>query len=224
MATEDFLEVDNPISGQSYTCLSFISPETVIREKNLQYLHKFLKTVAKNYDLDRDTIVEKYTDFLYVNEETLEAEYNQDNDFKTSVRGVKVRGVYSSLKEAQFRAGKLQKLDPNFNVYVGQVGYWLPWDPRPDKIEGQEYAEGELNELVKKYQENQDNKDLHFRENINYVKEQESLKQKAKETNQAVTNVTEVKNTDVSASLDDVDPWLKRKEQDTETQVNAASS
>ena len=224
MATEDFLEVDNPISGQSYTCLSFISPETVIREKNLQYLHKFLKTVAKNYDLDRDTIVEKYTDFLYVNEETLEAEYNQDNDFKTSVRGVKVRGVYSSLKEAQFRAGKLQKLDPNFNVYVGQVGYWLPWDPRPDKIEGQEYAEGELNELVKKYQENQDNKDLHFRENINYVKEQESHKQKAKETNQAVTNVTEVKNTDVSASLDDVDPWLKRKEQDTETQVNAASS
>ena len=113
MATEDFLEVDNPISGQSYTCLSFISPETVIREKNLQYLHKFLKTVAKNYDLDRDTIVEKYTDFLYVNEETLEAEYNQDNDFKTSVRGVKVRGVYSSLKEAQFRAGKLQKLDKN---------------------------------------------------------------------------------------------------------------
>ena len=137
MATTDFLEVDNPIGGQSYTCLSFISPETVIKEKNLQFMNKFLKTIAKNYDLDTDTIVEKYKDFLYINEDKLEEEYNHDNDFRTSVRGVKVRGVYSSLKEAQFRATKLQKLDPNFNVYVGQVGYWLPWDPRPDKIEGQ---------------------------------------------------------------------------------------
>lgn len=218
METTDFLEVDTPIGGQSYTCLSFVSPETVIKEKNLQFVHKFLKTIAKNYDLDGNTIVEKYKDFLYVNEEKLEEEYNHANDFKTSVRGVKVRGVYSSLKEAQFRAAKLQKTDPNFNVYVGQVGYWLPWDPRPDKIAGQEYAEGELNELVKKYQENQENKDLHFRENINYVKEQESLKQKERSSE----NVTEeVVATVDSNSLEAVDPWLKRKEEESNRQVNS---
>uniref|UniRef100_A0A6C0B3G4 Uncharacterized protein n=1 Tax=viral metagenome TaxID=1070528 RepID=A0A6C0B3G4_9ZZZZ len=222
MENADFLEVDAPIGGQTYTCLSFISPETVIREKNVQYLHKFLKTVAKNYDLDRDTIVEKYKDFLYINEDKLEEEYNQENDFATSVRGVKVRGVYSSLKEAQFRAKKLQSLDPNFNVYVGQVGYWLPWDPRPDKIAGQEYAEGELNELVKKYQENQDNKDLHFRENIEYVKDQEAKK---KTKSQSVVEDTVEKTTsDDSSALNDMDPWLKRKtEEASESQVNASS-
>ena len=223
MATTDFLEVDNPIGGQSYTCLSFISPETVIKEKNLQFMNKFLKTIAKNYDLDTDTIVEKYKDFLYINEDKLEEEYNHDNDFRTSVRGVKVRGVYSSLKEAQFRATKLQKLDPNFNVYVGQVGYWLPWDPRPDKIEGQEYAEGELNELVKKYQENQDNKDLHFRENIDYVKEQEAQKQEAhkKAIEQATEEVAKLESTDDPHSFGSVDPWLQRKQEESEGQVNS---
>ena len=222
MTSTDYLEVDTPIPGQSYSCLSFVSPENVIKDKNLQYIHKFLKTIAKNYDLDRDTIVEKYKDFLYINEEKLEEEYNQENDFKTSVRGVKIRGVYSTLQEAQFRAGKLQKLDPNFNVYVGQVGYWLPWDPRPDKISGQEYAEGELNELVKKYQENQENKDLHFRENINYVKEQESLKQKEKNAEQSIENVTEVDTNSDTGSLTSVDPWLKRKTEESENQVNSS--
>lgn len=204
MASEDFLEVDNSIPGQSYTCISFVSPEEVIKKKNLQFVNKFLKTIAPKYDLDAETIEEKYKDFLYLNEEKLQEEFNQENDFRTSVRGVKIRGVYSSLKEAQHRAGKLQKLDPTFNVYIGQVGYWLPWDPRPDKIDTQEYAEGELNELVKKYKENQDNKDIHFRENIDYIKKQAAAtREKKKEEN--VRNKVD--------KLLDVDPWLKQKEE-----------
>jgi hypothetical protein len=41
---------------------------------------------------------------------------------------LKVRGVYDTLREAQVRAKVLQRRDPNFNVFLGQVGYWLPWD------------------------------------------------------------------------------------------------
>ncbi len=207
MATEDFLEVDNPIGGQNYCCLSFVSPEDVIREKNIQFVHKFLKTIAKNYDLDSDSIVEKYKDFLYINEDKLEEEYNSENDFQTSVRGVKVRGTYSTLKEAQTKATRLQKQDPNFSVYIGQVGYWLPWNPRADKIEGQEYAEGELNELVKKYRENQENKDLHFRENIDYVKEQQ-----AKLNEQHKKNNTNKLNNDLMSGED---TWLQRKKEES---------
>ena len=221
---EDFLEVDTPIGGQNYACLSFISPEKILKEKNLQFVHKFLKTIAKNYDLDSNTIVEKYKDFLYVNETQLQEEFNQENDFQTSVRGVKVRGVYSTLKEAQMKAKKLQNADPNFNVYLGQVGYWLPWDPRPDKIEGQEYAESELNNLVKKYRENQDNKDQHFRENIEYVKQQEAEKKKLFLEQKAEANVSEVSN--LTDGLGEVDPWMRRKLDavgDGESVVNAAN-
>ena len=37
------------------------------------------------------------------------------------------------------RAKKLQSLDSDFHVFVGQVGYWLPWDPCADKIEDEQY-------------------------------------------------------------------------------------
>ena len=146
---EDFLEVDQSIPGQNYVCLSFVSPENILNNKEIFYANKFLKTIAKNYDLDENTIEEKFKDFKYVNQDVLEKEFYEKNDFTTTVRGIKVRGVYDTLREAQVRAKVLQRRDPNFNVFLGQVGYWLPWDPDPHKIDNQEYAEQELNELVK---------------------------------------------------------------------------
>lgn len=53
---EDYLEVDDPIPGQNYVCMSFVSPEEVIADRNLFMVNAFLKTVAKNYDLDEKTI------------------------------------------------------------------------------------------------------------------------------------------------------------------------
>merc|ERR1711916_29764 len=181
---EDFLEVDQNIPGQNYVCLSFVSPENILNNKEIFYANKFLKTIAKNYDLDENTIEEKFKDFKYVNQDVLEKEFYEKNDFRTTVRGIKVRGVYDTLREAQVRAKVLQRRDPNFNVFLGQVGYWLPWDPNPHKIDNQEYAEQELNELVKSYRENQEKKDMHFQENIDYVKEQAAKKNaKQKEEN-----------------------------------------
>lgn len=239
-ATEDFLEVDVPIPGQSYVCLSFISPEKVLKDKNLKFLQSFLKDTASNYDLSLEDLTKKYTDFLYANQAQLEQEFHEEQDFKTSVRGIKVRGVYQNLKEAQFRASALQKRDPNFNVYVGQVGYWLPWDPEPDNVEDQEYAEPQLNNLVKKYKENQSAKDAHFRENIDYIKEQQAKKVEevnAKKEKIALDNVKVTEELNVNVQSDHVeettptpqennvdsssfvsdDPWMQRK---TEEQVN----
>ena len=33
------------------------------------------------------------------------------------------------------RAKMLRKMDPNHNVFVGQVGFWLPWDPDPFDVQ-----------------------------------------------------------------------------------------
>ena len=214
---EDFLENDNEIPGQKFCCLSFISPENVLEQKQVFYIHKFLETLAKNYDLDRNKIQEKYKDFLYINEEKLQSEFNEQNDFKTSVRGVKVRGSYDSLKEAEVRAKVLQRKDRNHNVFVGQVGFWLPWDPSSHRVENQEYMESELNTLVKKYKENQEKKDIHFQENIDYVKEQEAKKNKENEETRKLENSEENNDvTVVESSLEEMDPWLKNKEQNKE--------
>lgn len=229
---EDFLDSDTQIPGQTYTLLSFVSPEKILRSKELWMQQKFLETFIKNYDLKYKDFESKYKDFLYINSEKLEEQFHTENDFKTTVRGVKVRGTYANMKEAQFRAKKLQKLDPNFNVFIGQVGFWLPWDPDTLQIDDQEYAEGELNNLVKKYRENKDATDTHFSENVQYAKDQaQAATQKSVEAaasdSTAITDVEDVEEivneglpvsetaqavpqTELS-SLEAVDPWLARK-------------
>uniref|UniRef100_A0A6C0LXD7 Uncharacterized protein n=1 Tax=viral metagenome TaxID=1070528 RepID=A0A6C0LXD7_9ZZZZ len=230
---EDFLESDDQIRGQNYVCLSFVSPENVLKNKNVFFVHEFMKKMAEKYDLSSEDIEDKYKDFLYSNGEQLEDMFHKENDFKTSVRGLKVRGVYDSLKEAQVRAKVLQRKDKNFNVFVGQVGFWLPWDPHPHKVDNQEYFESELNNLVKKYKENQEDKEQHFRENIDYVKgqaEEKAKKQKLEqkleqgslvnnlEENSLEKNNLEENNLsdDVKKSLESSDPWLSAKERNSE--------
>lgn len=225
MSEEDFLESDPQIRGQNYCCLSFVSPEEVLNNKNVFFVHKFLKTIAKNYDLDEESIENKYKDFMYINQEKLESEFYEKNEFKTTVRGIKVRGSYDTLQEAQAKAKKLQQNDKNFNVYIGQVGFWLPWDPNPHNIDSQEYAESELNTLVKKYRENQEKKDQHFQENIEYAREQAEKQKKEttennsekdgdegeKVVNDDASKETPVNTESIEESLAEEDPWLKRK-------------
>ena len=117
-----------------------------------QMLNKTLKFEHKN-------IEQLYEDWKYSKNDDLETQFFELNDYKTSMRALKVRGVYDSQKEASVRAQILRKRDPSFNVFVGQIGYWLPWDPECESVPEQEYQEGQLNELVKKYKENLNNRD-----------------------------------------------------------------
>ena len=44
-ATEyvDLLDEDKPIAGQKFTCVSFISPEKVLKDKKMFFFEQFLK-------------------------------------------------------------------------------------------------------------------------------------------------------------------------------------
>jgi len=72
------------------------------------------------------------------------------------VRSVKVRGCYSTEEEAKNRCEELQRFDGLHNVYVAPVGKWLPWCDDPEKASDFEYAETELNKLMKAYKKNQE--------------------------------------------------------------------
>jgi hypothetical protein len=177
----DYLDEDKPIRGQNYVCLSFVSPEDVIRNKEIYYLEHYLSKFSKDVvDLFENLIlkfpeseeiiknvrenhehlfkgVELESDFKFFKQqssEKLEKEYLEMNDFQTSIRGIKVRGVFESLKEAQTRAELLRRLGDKFDIFVGQVGVWCPWSPNADDIQEQEYAETQLNTLVKNYRDN----------------------------------------------------------------------
>lgn len=111
------------------------------------------------------TIKESYDDFLYKEGKKLEDEFFAKNNFQTTVRGLKIRGTYGTQEEAVARSKKLQRNDPIHNIFVGEVGKWLPWDPDPKDIAEQEYAEEQLNKLMKGYKENEEAREKFYQEN-----------------------------------------------------------
>lgn len=171
---EDFLEVDAVIPGQNYVCISMVSPEDVIKRKETYLVKNIIRNVKFEESETSEKIDEKIENYLCLNKDKIEKEYHEHVDFKTSVRGIKVRGVYDSLKEAQHRAKLVQKLDRNHNIFIGQVGYWLPIDGDPNTVENSEYLESELNELMKNYKDNSEKRDQFYAEQVNRYKESKS--------------------------------------------------
>ena len=180
----DLLEEDKAISGQKFVCVSFVSPETVLKQRNLFMFEEFLKGydfsksmekfsqflnfLSYKYNLNFETLMsdmqefvksekedlkttdiyDSYKTFLDNNENELDDQFNKQNNFQTSVRGLNVRGSYSTQEEAELRCKLLREVDPNHNVYVGPVGVWMPWEPEAYKTGRVEYLENELNQLM----------------------------------------------------------------------------
>lgn len=187
----DLLDVDKPIAGQSFGCFSFISPETILKQremfffeeflkqwemnKSMEKFHQFLNFISFKYKLqfeevikdfevfvkeERETIVnssieDDYKTFLDKQEDDLEKKFNLKHNFQTSVRGFKARGNFSSQEEAELRAKLLRESDPHFDVFVGPIGTWLPWEPEAYKTGRVEYMEEELNQLAQEKKKNE---------------------------------------------------------------------
>jgi hypothetical protein len=146
------------LSGAATACRkSTLSIESYVTE-----FQKFVKAHLK--ELTASNMKEEYDDFLYKHSAKLEDDFYAKNNFQTTMRGLKIRGSYGQKEEAEARAKKLQKMDPDHNIYVGQVGKWLPWDPSPSAIPDQEYAEDQLNTLMKKYKENEEAREQFHKE------------------------------------------------------------
>jgi hypothetical protein len=116
-------------------------------------------------ELKQTTIKEAYDDFVYAHGKKIEEQFHAKNEFQTSIRGVKLRGNYATQEEATARAKKLQRQDPVHNIFVAQVGKWLAWDPNPHDVSEHEYAEDQLNDLMKSYKENEEARDQFYAKN-----------------------------------------------------------
>jgi len=110
-------------------------------------------------NIRKTTIKEAYDDFMFKNQTKLEEAFFAKNEFRTSIRGLKVRGVTGTHGEAVAMSKKLQRNDTIHNIFLGEVGKWLPWDPKPHQVQDQEYAEDQLNTLMKRYKDNEDARD-----------------------------------------------------------------
>jgi hypothetical protein len=209
----DLLEEDKPIAGQKFVCVSFISPEKVLKQKDIYFFEQFLKkwefnkVMEKNvqflnflsykYNIDFESITNDFKDFvkeegekiadsgieddyktfLDNNEEDLEKKFLQTHNFQTCVRGVKIRGSYPSMEEAEIRCKMLREADPAHDIFVCPVGLWAPMDPEAYKTGRVEYMEEELNQLMHKKKENESSAKHAFDQRV------KESKQKAMEEN-----------------------------------------
>jgi len=143
--------------------------------KSMEKFHQFLNFISYKYKLtfedvikdfegfvkeERDNIIgssieDDYKTFLDKEEDDLEKKFNIKYNFQTSVRGFKSRGNFASQEEAELRARLLRETDPSFDVFVGPIGTWLPWEPEAYKTGRVEYMEEELNQLAHEKKKNE---------------------------------------------------------------------
>ena len=116
--------------------------------KSMEKFIQFVNYISFKYSINSEEIVtefktfveserpsltksceDDYKTFLDNNEDRLEKVFNEKHNFQTSVRGLKVRGVFPSQQEAELRCKMLREADPNHDVYVGPVGIWVPFHP-----------------------------------------------------------------------------------------------
>jgi len=177
----EWLDYDWKIKGMEHF-MAFLSKKYSVKVDDLMAdAQEFTK--VHNEAIKKTDIHEQYQVFLLKKEKELENEFSEKVGFRTNVRGVKIRRIFANLDECQQYAKVMQRKYPRDNLYIGKVGCWLPWDPSEHMMPEVEYAEKELNELMRKYKENEVNRDIFFEEEKaqkieNQKKENAARKQK----------------------------------------------
>ena len=180
----DELEEDQPFSQAKFVGISFLSPEKILKQremfffeqfvkiwdfnKSMQKYNDFLQFIVEKYSLKTDNVIHDFKEFLkeegdrlraesvsddfktYIeqHEDVLMQQFQKENGFQTSVRGLKIRTpTYGTVEECEEMVKKVRERDPSHDIYIGQVGKWMPWDPDAYKTGRVEFLEPELNKL-----------------------------------------------------------------------------
>jgi hypothetical protein len=242
----DVLSEDPPIQGQKYAIVSFITPESILKNRDLYFFERFVKQwdivearkemtdfihyISYVYNMDfnklaeeyktfindssdkfkkheKTTIEEDYLTFLDLNEELLQKDFDKLNPFKTCVRGVKIRGVYSNEEDTKKKCEELQKIDKENNITYGEVGKWLSWDPDLLKTGNVQYAQDELNQLVHEQKKNSELKKTMFDKRVLDMKTktiEENIKM-AEQTNTVISQTLDPETGELITIRDNID-------------------
>jgi hypothetical protein len=225
----DLCEEDATIPSQKFVCISFISPEKILKQreqyifekyvqqwefsKSIEKFGDFLNFLSFKYKIKMDdimtdmkeyveeekkklksySITDDFNNFMDKNEDRITEEFNAKHEFHTSVRGIKVRGSYSSQAEAELRAKKLRETDPNHDIFVGPVGVWMPWDPDAYKTGRVEFMEDELNQLHHEKMKNEEKAKQEFDQRVRDAK-RKAIEENVKKARESGNKLTQTLN------------------------------
>ena len=94
----DILETDKPLAGQNFVCMSFVSPEKILKQKDVFFFEEFLKNwefnksmekflqfvnfISFKYNISFDDLNKDFKDFVQEEKENL-IKSSLDDDYKT---------------------------------------------------------------------------------------------------------------------------------------------
>lgn len=97
----DLLEEDKPIAGQKFVCVSFVSPENILKQKEIYFFEQFLKKwdmnksmekftqflnfISYKYKLTFDDIMKDFEEFIKDERETIVNSNSVADDYKTFI-------------------------------------------------------------------------------------------------------------------------------------------
>ena len=237
-----FISPENEIKNKS----RFFFEEFVRQydfNKSMEKFTQFINFVSYKYNIKADELNEEFRNFVSTERETLdknvesdyksfidmretqlEEKYIEEHSMQTSVRGLKIRGIFPTQQEAELRCKMIREVDPHHDVYVGPVGLWIPFHPEAYKTGNVQYLEKELNELMHEKKKNEDNAKQQFDKRVkeSKVKAIKENMDKAKVSNNRLTQTinekgelvtiknmnTQEKNLGVNATLEEIEKEL----------------
>lgn len=132
-------------------------------------------TEKSQENIDKDTYnedIDKYTKIDNLDEDPvvdsgkyfLVSFISPEGVMNCSTRGLKIRTYknkvcFGTLEEAKIAADEINKKDKYFNVFVGETGKWMGWDPAPDdrtKVEEEKWANPDQDALMQKMKEKEE--------------------------------------------------------------------
>jgi len=194
----DLLEEDKPIAGQKFVCLSFVSPEHIIKQKehflfeefvkqwdfkkSMEKFTQFLNFVSFKYSISFDKLTADFQDFNKEEGATLAKASTISDDYKTFIDN----------NEEEF-CKLLREVDPNHDIYVGQVGMWVPFHPEAYKTGRVEYMEETLNSLMADKKKNEDMAKQDFDKRVREAK-QKAIEENMKKAEESGNKLTQTLN------------------------------
>lgn len=195
----DYLTEDPVISAQKYACISVFTPDTIgskseERQTNRAAYKKQLNELKNAISGNESAMAS-----LKKLEETM-------NTLLDTRRSFKVRGVYDTFEDAQKRCQQINSFDKYFNVFIGEVGKWLPWEDDPEKAKDVQYANKELNNLMKEYMQDQEKSKMYHEQRKNdliakALQENEKKKSDNKKEKKSISELIEKKLEDKKSKL-----------------------
>ena len=143
---------------------------------------------------------------------------NNKEDNTVTTTGVRVGGTFETYGGACAHAKLIQQEDDRHHVFVGEVGKWLPYDPdtSSDKVQDSEYANEQLNTLMKGHKQNMERarvfhemrKTESMMDNLN-----ENMESKNKLRDEITAKLSKAKNMDeaktLTTSLENIEEQIK---------------